>query len=115
MANTVLVRQFHEYQSLGVAPSTRRTYQAGVKQQFCKQYNVPDFPSTSLTLRYFCTWLIALSGLHTYAVHSYMYFSYLCYTIYRYCYNLLELLPLLLTLLTAMAKFGGKLGAVKTA
>ena len=57
MANPVLVRQFHEYQSLGVAPSTRRTYQAGVRsyQQFCKQYNVPDFPSTSLTLRYFCT------------------------------------------------------------
>ena len=47
----------HEYQSLGVAPSTHRTYQARVRsyQQFCKQYNVPDFPSTSLTLRYFST------------------------------------------------------------
>ena len=57
MANPVLVRQFHEYQSLGVAPSIHHTYQAGVRsyQQFCKQYNVPDFSSISLTLHYFCT------------------------------------------------------------
>ena len=56
MANPVLVRQFHEYQSLGVVPSTRRTYQAGIRsyQQFCKKYNFPDFPSTPLTLSYFC-------------------------------------------------------------
>ena len=54
MANPVLVRQFHEYQSLGAAPSTCRTYQAGGRfyQQFCKQYNIP---SISLTLQNFCT------------------------------------------------------------
>ena len=53
MANPVLVRQFHEYHSLGVAPSTRCTYQAGVRsyQQFCKPYNIPDFPSTSWVYR----------------------------------------------------------------
>ena len=47
----------HEYQSLGVAPSTRHTYGAGVRsyQQFCNQFNIQQFPATSLTLRYFCT------------------------------------------------------------
>ena len=37
--------------------STRRTYRAGVRsyQQFCNQFNIQQFPATSLTLRYFCT------------------------------------------------------------
>ena len=57
MANPVLDGLLHEYQSLGVAPSTRRTYRAGVRsyQQFCNQFNIQQFPATSLTLRYFCT------------------------------------------------------------
>ena len=57
MANPVLDRLLNEYQSLGVAPSTRRTYRAGVRsyQQFCDRFNIQQFPATSLTLRYFCT------------------------------------------------------------
>ena len=57
MANPVLDGLLHEYQSLGVASSTRRTYRAGVRsyQQFCNQFNIQQFPATSLTLRYFCT------------------------------------------------------------
>ena len=57
MADPVLDGLLHEYQSLGVAPSTRRTCRAGVRsyQQFCNQFNIQQFPATSLTLRYFCT------------------------------------------------------------
>ena len=57
MANPVLDRQLHEYQSLGVTPSTRHTYQAGVRsyQQFYNKFNIPEFPATPLTLRYFYT------------------------------------------------------------
>ena len=57
MANPVLDRLLNEYQSLGVAPSTRRTYRAGVRsyQQFCDRFNIQQFPATSLTLHYFCT------------------------------------------------------------
>ena len=58
MANTVLDTMLLQYQSLGVAPSTRRTYQAGVRSylQFCNSYHIPPFPASSLTLRYFCTY-----------------------------------------------------------
>ena len=57
MADPVLDGLLHEYQSLGVAPSTRCIYRAGVRsyQQFCNQFNIQQFPATSLTLRYFCT------------------------------------------------------------
>ena len=57
MADPVQDGLFHEYQSLGVSPSTRRTYRVGVRsyQQFCNQFNIHQFPATSLTLRYFCT------------------------------------------------------------
>ena len=55
MANPVLDRLFHEYQSLGVAPSTCRTFQAGVRsyQQFGNQFNIPELLATPFTLRYF--------------------------------------------------------------
>ena len=57
MADPVLDGLLHEYQTLGVAPSTHCTYRAGVRsfQQFCNQFNIQQFPATSLTLRYFCT------------------------------------------------------------
>ena len=57
MANAVLDGLLHEYQSLGVALSTRHTYRAGLRsyQQFCDQFNIQQFLATSLTLRYFCT------------------------------------------------------------
>ena len=39
---TFLDGLLHEYQSLGVAPSTHHTYRAGVRsyQQFCNQFNI---------------------------------------------------------------------------
>ena len=57
MADPVLDGLLHEYQSLGVAPSTCHKYRAGVRsyQQFCNQFNIQKFPATSLTLHYFCT------------------------------------------------------------
>ena len=57
LADPVLDRLLHEYQSLGVAPLIYCTYRAGVRsyQQFCNQFNIQQFPATSLTLRYFCT------------------------------------------------------------
>ena len=57
VADPVLDGLLHGYQSLGVAPSTRHTYRAAVRsyQQFCNQFNIQQFPATSLTLHYFCT------------------------------------------------------------
>ena len=56
MANPVLEGLLSHYQSLGVASSTRRTYQTGVRafQQFCYQFSIPAIPASPLTLRYFC-------------------------------------------------------------
>lgn len=47
------------FQLLGVAPSTRRTYQAGINRylQFCARYHLHPFPSSPLTLRYFAVHL----------------------------------------------------------
>ena len=44
---------------LGVAPSTRRTYQAGINRftQFCTSYNLQPLPASPLTLRYLCAYL----------------------------------------------------------
>ena len=60
MADPVLDGLLHEHQSLGVAPSTRRTYRDRVRsyQQFCNQFNIQQFPATSLTLCYFCTSIV---------------------------------------------------------
>ena len=46
-------------QLLGVAPSTRRTYQAGITrfQHFCASYQLTTLPASPLTLRYFCAHL----------------------------------------------------------
>ena len=59
MANSSLTAQLQRLQTLGVAPSTRRTYQAGITQfrSFCSQYHLPFLPASSLTLRYFCAHL----------------------------------------------------------
>ena len=56
MADSALNSLLSHYQSLGVSPSTRRTYQAGVKslQQFCTKFSIIAFPASPLTLRYFC-------------------------------------------------------------
>ena len=57
MAHPVLDKLLIQYQSLGVAPSTRRTYQTGVRSYllFCDQFTIPPFPASPLTLRYFCS------------------------------------------------------------
>ena len=48
-------------QLLGIAPSTRRTYQAGMTRflKFCAQFNLTPLPVSPLTLRYFCAYLSA--------------------------------------------------------
>ena len=53
MANPALEGLLNRYQSLGVAQSTRRTYQAGVRalQQFCTLYAIAAFPALPLNLR----------------------------------------------------------------
>ena len=42
-----------------MAPSTRRTYQAGISQfhRFCSHYHLSPLPASPLTLRYFCAYL----------------------------------------------------------
>ena len=57
MANSLLDILFHEYQSLRLELSTRQIYQAGIRsyQQFCDQFNIQQFPATSLILHYICT------------------------------------------------------------
>ena len=56
MADPALEGLLSHYQTLGVATSTRQTYQAGIKapHQFCGQYTILPFPASPLTLRYFC-------------------------------------------------------------
>lgn len=56
MVSPILEGLLSHYQSLGVASSTRRTYQTGLRafQQFCYQFSIPPFPASPLTLRYFC-------------------------------------------------------------
>ena len=51
--------QLHTLQQLGVAPSTRRTYRAGITrfEHFCQLYGLPPLPPSPLTLRYFCAYL----------------------------------------------------------
>ena len=41
---------------LGIAPSTRQTYQSGLNAfiKFCSQFSITPFPASSLTLEYFC-------------------------------------------------------------
>ena len=43
----------------GIAPSTKRTYQAGMTRfiHFCAQFNLTPLPASHLTLRYFCAYL----------------------------------------------------------
>ena len=42
----------------GIAESTRRTYQSGLKkfESFCSQYALTPAPASSLTLQYFCAY-----------------------------------------------------------
>ncbi|CAI8007565.1 hypothetical protein GBAR_LOCUS31769, partial [Geodia barretti] len=57
LQDRLLTRKLEHLQTLGIAPSTRRTYQAGVHhyQQFCRLYDLSPWPASELTLRYFCT------------------------------------------------------------
>ena len=59
MAHPVLDRLLIQYQSLGVAPSTRRTYQTGVCSYllFCDKFTISPFPASPLTLHYFCSYI----------------------------------------------------------
>ena len=56
MASPILEGLLSHYLSSGVASSTRRTYQTGLRgfQQFCYQFSIPPIPASPLTLCYFC-------------------------------------------------------------
>ena len=57
MADTLLSTSLRQFVYLGVAPSTRQTYNSGVNSylQFCAQFNIQPYPASSLTLQFFCT------------------------------------------------------------
>ena len=59
MPHPVLDRLLVQYQSIGVAPSTRHTYQAGVRSYllFCDKFTISPFPASPLTLCYFCSYI----------------------------------------------------------
>ena len=59
MADPALEGLLSHYQSLGVAQSTRRTYQAGVRafQHYCTLYAIAAYPASPLTLCYFCCYM----------------------------------------------------------
>ena len=56
MANAQLHTRLLQCRYHGVAPSTRRTYQSGLKAfiTFCARFNISPLPTSSLTLQYFC-------------------------------------------------------------
>ena len=56
---------------MGVAPSTRRTYKAGVAAflSFCQQRRIAPLPASELTLRYFCTHLSSSLSAQTIKVY----------------------------------------------
>ena len=71
MANPALKRLLSHYQFLGVAQSTCRTYQAGVRafQQFCTHYAIIAFPASPLIPRYFCYYIASWMSYKTIKVY----------------------------------------------
>ena len=57
MANTFLTTSLRQFIYLGVAPSTRQTYNSGINSylKFCARFNIQPYPASSLTLQFFCT------------------------------------------------------------
>ena len=57
MANTFLSTSLRQFIYLGVAPSTRQTYNSGINSylKFCARFNIQPYPASSLTLQFFCT------------------------------------------------------------
>ena len=56
LTNPILCQLRDQCQSLGVAPSTRRVYQSGLRSfyNFCEKYKIHPLPASSLTLQFFC-------------------------------------------------------------
>ena len=54
-----LTARLHSFQLMGIAPSTRRTYQAGIHRyhSFCTKYHIKPLPASALTLRFFAAHL----------------------------------------------------------
>ena len=57
MADTFLSTSLRQFIYLGVAPSTRQTYNSGINSylNFCTRFNIQPYPASSLTLQFFCT------------------------------------------------------------
>jgi len=56
MADPNLHSTLQHFIYLGVAPSTRLTYQSGTSSflKFCTIYSIPPYPTSTLTLQFFC-------------------------------------------------------------
>ena len=79
-----LTKRLTHLQKLGVAASTRRTYQAGINYYliFCHNCGIKPLPASELTLRYFCTELsysvshntirVYLAGIHLFHIENYL-------------------------------------------
>ena len=52
----VKINNCRQLRKLGIAPSTQRTYKAGLHdyEHFCKLYDLHPWPASELTLRYYC-------------------------------------------------------------
>ena len=74
MADPTLEGLLSHYQSLGVAQSILRTYQAGVRalQQFCTHYAIAAFPASLLTLCCFCCYMASRVSYKTIKVYLYL-------------------------------------------
>ena len=57
MANPILSTSLQQFIYLGVAPSTRHTYNSGINSflQFCSHFSITPYPASSLTLQFFCS------------------------------------------------------------
>ena len=57
MADTFLSTSLRQFTYLGVAPSTRQTYNSGINLylNFCTRFNIQPYPASNLTLQFFCT------------------------------------------------------------
>ena len=55
-ADPILSQLRDRCQYLGIAPSTRRVYQSGIKAfyKFCNKFRIQPLPASSLTLQFFC-------------------------------------------------------------
>ena len=72
--DSALTTALSTYQHLGVATSTRRTYNTALLQfrSFCSKYHITPFPASPLTIRYFCAYLAHFQHLKHGTIKTYL-------------------------------------------